>query len=64
MRDSAVCDECGFVRCKYSRYAKGSPRNEGTKETQEKCWQLLQRWKEEESEATLDEKATKMMECS
>ena len=45
VRDNILCDECGFVRCIYSEYAKGGSSNECTKEEQERRWALLQGWK-------------------
>ena len=47
VRDYVSCAECSFVRCIFIKYARGSKYNEGTKEEQEICWELLQTWKEE-----------------
>ena len=47
MHDSVKCDECGFIRCIFSKYAKGSKHNEGSVEEQEAQWNLLETWQDD-----------------
>ena len=46
VRDIIQCSQCGFLRCIFSKYAKGSKHNDASVEQQERRWNLLQDWKE------------------
>jgi len=42
VRDGAVCNECNYQRCIYSKYVKGSMKYDITKQVQEEHWEASQ----------------------
>ena len=47
VRDTIACRDCGFSRCIFSEFVKGSSKYGVSKEKQEQRWEKLQQWKDE-----------------